>query len=214
MRDYSTTFRLQGFSSSDTLECDLLHGTAGIEGSESFRIPHADVDAVLDALEDFKEDYLYDISPVNDDGDWMLIVEGSLRYEKAGVDVPPELERIARALLGPAQEAGCDRAAYVLMDILELMDQNPSDSYLRFYSGELRGPLDRGTALQLVSEARTDGMLERSRDVAERVFLDLLEQAGYEDVVRAWRRWMGERSPMLDSRHRSRPGGRPSHRAV
>lgn len=188
MRDYSTTFRLQGFSSSDTLECDLLHGTAGIEGSESFRIPHADVDAVLDALEDFKEDYLYDISPVNDDGDWMLIVEGSMRYEKAGVDVPPELERIARMLLGPAQEAGCDRAVYVLMDILELMDQNPSDRYLRFYSGELRGPLDRETALQLVSEARMDGMLERSRDVAEKVFLDLLEQAGYEDVVRAWRR--------------------------
>lgn len=179
---------MQGFSSTDTIECDLLHGKASIGDTESFYIPHADVDAVLDALEDFSEDELYDISSMNDDGDWMLIAEGSVSYEKAGIDVPPDLERIARTLMGPAQEAGCDRAVYVLMDILELMDQNPSDRYLRFYSGELRGPLDRETALQLVSEARMDGMLERSRDVAERVFLDLLEQAGYEDVVRAWRR--------------------------
>lgn len=186
MRDYSTTFILQGFSSMDTLECDLLHGVARVD-SESFRIPRADLDAIMDALEDFDQNEVYDISPMNEDGDWLLIVKGSENYEKTGVDAPPELERIARTLLGLAQEAGCDRAAFVLMDILDLMDQTPSEKYLGFYSGELRGPLDRETALQLVSEARMDRMLERRRDMTEMVFLNLLRQAVYGDVIDAWK---------------------------
>lgn len=188
MKDYGTTFRLEGCTEDNVLTGDMMSGRVRLGSVEEFRLTQKAIDRIMDSLEDFSEEELYDVSPLNSEGDWLLACEGAEELEKTGFDLPPELEGIVGPLLECATEAECPRSMAILKDLMDLKHRNPDRMYLDCYEGVLRRPIGRRSAVLLAAEARSDCMQERGLIVAETLFLDLLEQAGYGDVADAWRR--------------------------
>lgn len=186
--DKGTRLIIESCTMPERLVCDLIDGTAVLgDDAEIFGIPSFDVDEITEALESFRDDDIYDLTHLNRSGDWFLRAEGGIRTSKTGTDLPADLSIITNTLLESALDSGCRRSADLLEDIIALFERNPSDEYLGYHAGLMRGFLDRETAVRFMTEAKTDRMKERGRSVALRISMDLLRQNGFGDIVAIWK---------------------------
>lgn len=192
MRDYNLTFILEHLPENSRLECDLLHGTVSLDdGKETYRIPHRYADALYDRLDDLRRDPLYDASSVLPEQGWLLESSGSIEMRKAGWDIPETVDSIISILTEGALLSGKEGSVDLMMRIQDYCILALSIGYRDFARGRHYRRLSASEAKDLISEARQDLDTERGRLVAEMVFIDLLLQSGYDDIVNIWTGWEG-----------------------